>query len=61
MAITEDVEGFSVFKRSKSAEPEVKEDNEQAENQISLEKKKFYQQLEVLVAFLFFIFHIVPL
>lgn len=47
MAITEDVEGFSVFKSSKSAEPEVEEDSEKPGNQIPLEKKKFYQQLEV--------------
>lgn len=49
----ETVEGFSVFKSSKSEEPVVKEENEQPENDLSLEKKKFYQQLEVLLPFLF--------
>ncbi|GMN39094.1 hypothetical protein TIFTF001_008323 [Ficus carica] len=43
---TENVEGFSVFKSSKSEEPLVKEENEQLENEVSLEKKKFHQQLE---------------
>ncbi|EXC16265.1 DEAD-box ATP-dependent RNA helicase 57 [Morus notabilis] len=43
---SETVEGFSVFKSSKSEEPVVKEENEQPENDLSLEKKKFYQQLE---------------
>lgn len=42
----ENVEGFSVFKSSKSEEPLVKEENEHPENEVSLEKKKFHQQLE---------------
>ena len=32
----------------------MKEENEKLEDKLSLEKKKFYQQLEVLLAFPFF-------
>ncbi|POO01608.1 DEAD-box ATP-dependent RNA helicase [Trema orientale] len=43
---SETVEGFSVFKSSKSAAPVLNEDNEKLEDKLSLEKKKFHQQLE---------------
>uniref|UniRef100_A0A803R0V9 RNA helicase n=2 Tax=Cannabis sativa TaxID=3483 RepID=A0A803R0V9_CANSA len=43
---SESVEGFSVFKSSKSVEATVKEENEKTEKKLSQEKKKFYQQQE---------------
>lgn len=55
MLKTENVEGFSVFKSSKSEAPLVKEENEKTEGKLSQEKKKFYQQLEVLPSFPFFL------
>ncbi|XP_062117209.1 DEAD-box ATP-dependent RNA helicase 57-like [Humulus lupulus] len=43
---SESVEGFNIFKSSKSVEAIVKEENEKTEKKLSQEKKKFYQQQE---------------
>ncbi|KAL5546207.1 hypothetical protein UlMin_005894 [Ulmus minor] len=43
---SDSVEGFSVFKTSKSVAPVVEEKNVEAEDKVSKERKKFYQQLE---------------
>ena len=48
------VEGFSVFKSSKSQK--ANEGDQQAENAIMLEKKEYYRQLEVLF-YLFIVVH----
>ena len=53
---TESVEGFSIFKSSESAEAIVNQENEKIEKKLSQEKKKFYQQQEVLAAFSFLLF-----
>lgn len=46
----ESVEGFSVFKDSKStADASVNEENHLSENDPSNEKKEFYRKLEVII------------
>lgn len=50
------MEGFSVFKDSKSkAAASVNEENHPPENDPSEEKKEFYRKLEVLIALWYFI------